>query len=187
MDSADTDIDGIQALAPAVFPHSSREGRSRANNYSHHVYLTQGLLRRLLALCLSLSLSISRARVRARSFSISVSYHIVLAYIFVCMCVCVCVCVCVPESIIRMCVRVCVYPHCYSHTNRYRPRLPTRNHSTRIKKIVLIRQSANPDRWYRYQKSRSGSQNQSVDETSLLRSHQSLSTYILPLTDDCHD
>ena len=115
MDSADTDIDGIQALAPAVFPHSSREGRSRANNYSHHVYLTQGLLRRLLALCLSLSLSISRARVRARSFSISVSYHIVLAYIFVCMCVCVCVCVFVPESIIRMCVRVCVSALLLSH------------------------------------------------------------------------
>ena len=182
MDSADTDIDGIQALAPAVFPHSSREGRSRANNYSHHVYLTQGLLRRLLALSLSLSLSLARAHVRARSLSISVSWRI-----YFCVHVCVCVCVCVPESIIRMCVRVCVYPHCYSHTNRYRPRLPTSIHSTRIKKIVLIRQSANSDRWYRYQKSRSGSQNQSVDETSLLRSHQSLSTYILPLTDDCHD
>ena len=78
MDSADTDIDGIQALAPAVFPYSSREGRSRANNYSHHVYLTQGLLRRLLALCLCLSLSLARARVRARSFS-TVSYtHLTL-------------------------------------------------------------------------------------------------------------
>ena len=182
MDSADTDIDGIQALAPAVFPHSSREGRSRANNYSHHVYLTQGLLRRLLALCLSVSLSRAREHVRARSFSISVSLRI-----YFCVHVCVCVCVCLSLNPSFECVFVCVYPHCYSHTNRYRPRLPTRDHSTRIKKIVLIRQSANPDRWCRYQKSRSGSQNQSVDETSLLRSHQSLSTYILPLTDDCHD
>ena len=182
MDSADTDIDGIQALAPAVFPHSSREGRSRANNYSHHVYLTQGLLRRLLALCLSVSLS--RARARACALFL---YFCVFAHIFLCACVCVCVCVCLSLNPSFECVFVCVYPHCYSHTNRYRPRLPTRDHSTRIKKIVLIRQSANPDRWCRYQKSRSGSQNQSVDETSLLRSHQSLSTYILPLTDDCHD
>ena len=112
MDSADTDIDGIQALAPAVFPHSSREGRSRANNYSHHVYLTQGLLRRLLALCLSVSLSRAREHVRARSFSISVSLRI---YFCVHVCVCVCACVCVPESIIRMCVRVCVSALLLSH------------------------------------------------------------------------
>ena len=112
MDSADTDIDGIQALAPAVFPHSSREGRSRANNYSHHVYLTQGLLRRLLALCLSVSLSRAREHVRARSFSISVSLRI---YFCVHVCVCVCVCVFVPESIIRMCVRVCVSALLLSH------------------------------------------------------------------------
>ena len=136
------------------------------------------------SLCVSLCLSLSRARARACALFL---YFCVFAHIFLCACVCVCVCVCLSLNPSFECVFVCVYPHCYSHTNRYRPRLPTRDHSTRIKKIVLIRQSANPDRWCRYQKSRSGSQNQSVDETSLLRSHQSLSTYILPLTDDCHD
>ena len=66
------------------------------------------------SLCVSLSLSLARASTCVRDLSL---FLCLCAYIFVCMCVCVCVCVCVfvPESIIRMCVRVCVSALLLSH------------------------------------------------------------------------
>ena len=64
------------------------------------------------SLCVSLSLSLARASTCVRALSL---FLCLCAYIFVCMCVCVCVCVFVPESIIRMCVRVCVSALLLSH------------------------------------------------------------------------
>ena len=64
------------------------------------------------SLCVSLSLSLARASTCVRALSL---FLCLCAYIFVCMCVCVCVCVFVRESIIRMCVRVCVSALLLSH------------------------------------------------------------------------